>query len=980
MARLITKFKYLKPNARQSVGGYAKYIATREGVDKIDESYKLSPSSVKQQQLIEKILRDFPDSREMLEYEDYEKEPTVGNASEFITRALEDNSYEVMQTKTYADYIATRPRAQRFGSHGLFTDDGIQVKLNEVSENLNQYSGNVWTVIISLRREDAERLGYNTGERWRDMLRTQTESIAKNFKIPMENLKWYAAFHNESHHPHVHLMVYTDESVKPYLSKQGVMNLRSDLANDIFAQDLLCIYEKQTEHRDALRLQSREVIAEIISKINSSVYDNPKLEEMLLQLADRLSKTNGKKQYGYLKDDVKAIVNRIVDELAADERISALYDLWYEQREEVLKIYTQKLPERVPIVDNKEFKSIKNAVIQEAMNILADRTIIENEAEEPPLDADDPEMRVDTDRTENEPTEPDDEYVFHSYGGKGKKKTWWTDEYKAARQFFYGTNGTPPDFVTAFALMQAEANKGNGFAMHDLAKMFLSGLGCEEDETQAQDWFAKAYDAFIAEEAVAEMKDYLQYRIGKLYSFGYGVDQDYGQAAQWYRKAVEKENPFAAYSLGSLYRRGQGVEQNDENAYRLYHMAAEHTKKPNAYAAYELGRMCRDGIGTAPDKTASDRWYRQAYHGFLTIEQNMADDKLYYRLGRMNLNGIGTEVDLLQAKQYFEKSAKLDNSDAFYGLGKLYLIKGSEYYDPPKAVDCLIEAAKKGHEYAQYTLGKLFLNGEEVPKNVDYALRWLNEAVEKENQYAEYLLGKTLLLGMDTEQDIPRAEDLLRKSAAQGNVYAQYLLGKTYLEGILLLQNVPEAIRLITESADSEFVPAQYLLGKLLYKGEVIPQDLKKAIEYLEKAAKQKNPYAAYLAGKIRLTEDSVKDILRAIRNLKIAAENGNDFAEYMLGKLYLYGKEVERDYEKAIAYLTASAEHGNQYAKQLLHSIKANRNWSAALGSLRILGHLSRMMQKRLEDERKEKGVTVDRKLRRKIEEKKQAHGLKQG
>ena len=980
MAKLITKFKYLKPNARQSVGGYAKYIATREGVDKIDESYKLSPCSLKQQQLIEKILNDFPDSREMLEYEDYEKESTMGNASEFITRALEDNSYEVMQTKTYADYIATRPRAQRFGSHGLFTDDGIQVKLNEISENLNQYGGNVWTVIISLRREDAERLGFHTGERWRDMLRTQTESIAKNFKIPMENLKWYAAFHNESHHPHVHLMVYTDGSVKPYLSNQGVMNLRSDLANDIFAQDLLCIYEKQTEHRDALRLKSREVIAEIVSKINSGVYDNPKLEEMLLQLADRLSKTSGKKQYGYLKDDVKAIVNRIVDELAADERISALYDLWYEQREEVLKIYTQELPERIPIVDNKEFKSIKNAVIGEAMNILADRTIIEDETEEPPPDAEEPEMSVDADRTENEPTEQDNEYAFRSYGGKGKKKTWWTDEYKAARQFFYGTKEVPPDFITAFALMQAEANKGNGFAMHDLAKMHLSGLGCEEDETQAQDWFAKAYDAFIAEEAVAEKKDYLQYRIGKLYSFGYGVDQDYGQAAEWYRKAVSEDNPFAAYSLGSLYRRGQGVEQNDETAYRLYRMAAEHTKKPNAYAAYELGRMCKDGIGTTVDKTASDKWYQQAYQGFLIIEQNMADDKLYYRLGQMNLNGIGTEVDLLQAKQYFGKAAKLDNSDAFYGLGKLYLIKGSEYYDPPKAVDCLIEAAKKGHEYAQYTLGKLFLKGEEVPKNVEYALRWLNEAAEKENQYAEYLLGKTLLLGVDTEQNISRAEELLKRSANQGNVYAKYLLGKSDLEGILLLQNIPEAIRLITESADSEFVPAQYLIGKLLYKGEVMPQDLEKAIEYLEKAAEQKNPYAAYLAGKIRLTEDKVKDMPRAIRNLEIAAENGNDFAEYMLGKLYLYGKEIERDYDKAIVYLTASAKHGNQYAAQLLHSVKANRNWSATLGSLRLLGQLSRIIQNRLEDERRGNQISIDRKLRRKIEEKKQAQGLRQG
>lgn len=585
MAKLITKFKYLKPNARQSIGGYAKYIATREGVDKIDESYMLSPSSVKQQQLIEKILNDFPDSREMLEYEDYEKEPTVGNVSEFIIRALEDNSYEVMQTKTYADYIATRPRAQRFGSHGLFTDDGVQVKLNEVSENLNQYGGNVWTVIISLRREDAERLGFHTGERWRDMLRTQTESIAKNFKIPMENLKWYAAFHNESHHPHVHLMVYTDESVKPYLSKQGVMNLRSSFAKDIFAQDLLCIYEKQTEYRDDLKVNSRAVIVEIVSKINSGVYDNPKLEEMLLQLADRLSKTSSKKQYGYLKSDVKAIINRIVDELAADERISALYDLWYEQREEVLKIYTQELPERVPIVDNKEFKSIKNTVIGEAMNILADRTVIED------------------------------------------------------------------------------------------------------------------------------------------------------------KENVDEQSEFDS-------------EPSDEE-----------TEPPL----------------TDKEKT-SLMW------------------------------------------QYYKKAKDLLDRD-------------NENYDPNTAVKFLIESAKLGCGVAKYRLGKMFLRGEDVPKNVDYALRWLEESVSEGNQYAEY-----------------------------------------------------------------------------------------------------------------------------------------------MLGKIYLYGKEVERDYDKAIAYLTASAEHGNQYARQFLHSIKANRNWSAALGSLRLLGQLSRAIQQRLEDERRGKGAAVDRKLKRIIDEKKQAHGLKQG
>lgn len=732
MAKLITKFKYIRPMDRKSVGGYAKYIATREGVDKVDDTFKLEPATKKQQKLIGKILHDFPDSAIMLEYEDYLKEPTVGNASEFISRSLEDNAVEVMESKTYADYIATRPRAQRFGSHGLFTDDGVRVKLGEVSKELNEYEGNVWTVILSLRREDAERLGFNTGERWRDMLRTQTEAIAKNFKLPMEDLKWYAAFHNESHHPHVHMMVYSSEQAKPYLTQKGIMNLRSAFAKDIFADDLHSIYEKQTEHRNALRAQSREVIAEIVYRINSGTYDNPVIENKLLELADRLSKTSGKKQYGYLKPDLKAIVNGIVSELAADERIASLYELWYEQKDEVIRTYTEELPERLPLVDNPEFKSIKNAVIQEALNISADRLIADEQDEQAEVD---------------------------------------TETYEP---------------------------------------------GADEVE-----------------------------------------EQEYAPAPRSVQRSC----------MWQLYRNAKELLDRESNA-----------------------------------------------------------------------------------------------------------------YDPNTAVDLLIEAAGLGCGVAKYRLGKMFLRGEDVPKNIDYALRWLEESVSEGNQYAEYLLGKTLLRGEDVDQDLPRAELLLRRSSDQGNRYASYTLGKTLLDGELLLQNIPEAIRLLTDSADKGFAAGQYQMGKLLYRGEVVPQDVSRAIEYLERSAEQKNPYAAYLAGKLRLTEAELKDVLRAIRDFEIAAENGNDYAEYQLGKIYLYGKEVERDYEKAIAYLSSAAEHGNQYAEQLLHSIQSNRNWSAALGSIRLLHHLSRMIQNQLDDEKKGKAGVIDRKLKRKIDEKKQAHGLKQG
>ncbi len=386
MARIVTKFKYLKPNRKVSAGGYAKYIATREGVEKIDDTKKFAPATAKQKNLIEKILKDFPDSKDMFECADYLEKQNAGSASDFISRVMEDYAYEISGRKAYANYIATRPRAERFGSHGLFTDDGIQVQLSKVTEELDKHKGNIWTAIISIRREDAERLGFNTGARWRDMLRTQTEALAKNLKIPMENLRWYAAFHNESHHPHVHLIAYSTVENEGYLTQKGVENLRSSFAKDIFQQDLLCIYERQTEHRDKLRAEARDIVEDLVSKINSEIYISASVQHKLLELADRLSKTKGKKVYGYLKPDVKAIVDSIVEELASDDRIKKLYDLWYEQKENTIRTYTDEMPDRIPLVNNKEFKSIKNAVIKEALKLNITKDEVEeseNTDEEP---------------------------------------------------------------------------------------------------------------------------------------------------------------------------------------------------------------------------------------------------------------------------------------------------------------------------------------------------------------------------------------------------------------------------------------------------------------------------------------------------------------------------------------------------------------------------------------------------------------------
>ena len=521
MARLITKFKYLKPEDRKNVGGYAEYIATREGVEKIDESRKFAPATDKQRRLIQKILADFPDSKSSLEYEDYLKEKTIGAASEFITRALEENADEMMHAKTYADYIATRPRAERIGSHGLFTDDGVAVDLQKVSDELNAHTGNVWTAIVSLRREDAERLGYDNGSRWRDMLRSQTQALSENLKIPMSNLRWFAAFHNESYHPHVHMIVYSTDPTEGYLSEKGLMKLRSSFAKDIFAQDLLCEYKKQTEHRDALKVQSREVLAELIAKINGGIYDNPQVETLLQTLAKRLAVTNGKKQYGYLRKDIKEIINRIVDELGKDERIAALYDLWYESKETALKVYTESQPERVPLSQNKEFKAVKNMVIAEAMK-----------------------LNLPTDEIEevDEPTEPDCEPT--------------TEETESL--------DPPPPPMDEYERTVADADKGSKWSQYRAAKFMLDRDGEHYDPKKAVEYLTKS-----AKQGYTVAK----YMLGKLYLRGEDVPKQMLHALHWLESAVKDDNPYAEYLLGKVLLKGEDVERDIERAESLLRRA-----------------------------------------------------------------------------------------------------------------------------------------------------------------------------------------------------------------------------------------------------------------------------------------------------------------------------------------------------------------------------------------------------------------------
>ena len=370
--RVIFKCPHIKGGgffAAAHLGNYVKYAATRDGVERIHLGKTTHPAPDKQAKLVAQILREFPSNRGLFEYEDYQAAPTRGNASEFITRAIEDNYEAIAKRENYVDYIASRPRVQKMGAHGLFTADDGPLVLSQVAGEVAHHPGVVWLPIISLRREDAARLGFDNAERWRKLLSAHAMDMAKAMKIPDAQFRWYAAFHDEGHHPHVHMVCYSADGKSGFLTNQGIAEVKSMLAKEIFQQDLIAIYQRQTQRRDELTKDAGEVMARLVTEMQAGTLENQRVGQLMVELAQRLQRCSGKKQYGYLPPAAKSLVDEIVTELEKDPRIAAAYDLWYQEREEVLRTYKDDLPPRDPLVRQKAFKRIKNIVVEEAVRL-----------------------------------------------------------------------------------------------------------------------------------------------------------------------------------------------------------------------------------------------------------------------------------------------------------------------------------------------------------------------------------------------------------------------------------------------------------------------------------------------------------------------------------------------------------------------------------------------------------------------------------
>ena len=360
MVRLILKSPYIKSTGGAS--GYLRYIATRERVEIIPDD---RPPTRKQEQLIAKLVKDFPDSKTLYEYEDYLTKPTKVNASAFITLALEANWDSIHESEQYMKYIATRPRAERIGTHGLFGDDDA-ISLDKAMEELESYTGNVWTHIISLKREDAARLGFDNAAAWRNLIRAHRNDIAAAMKIPPSDFRWYAAFHDEGEHPHIHMMAWSAKPGQAYLSKEGIRQIKSKLTNDIFRNKMLHLYEQKSESRDELVREARQAMLELVQTMRDGVCNHPDAERLMLELAVQLETVKGKRSYGYLPKRLKKLVDEIVDEMERLPAVSKCYDQWMILQGKVDAYYHDKPQERIPLSKQKEFTQIKNAIIHEA--------------------------------------------------------------------------------------------------------------------------------------------------------------------------------------------------------------------------------------------------------------------------------------------------------------------------------------------------------------------------------------------------------------------------------------------------------------------------------------------------------------------------------------------------------------------------------------------------------------------------------------
>ena len=945
---------------------YVKYIATREGSAPIPNTNEHAPAAKKQQELIFSLLKCFPDGKELFEYEDYQKNPTIKNASALISEILDRNMDRLTSRKNYVSYLANRPGAVKFGKHGLFSQSDEPVELEKTAKEIAAHGGNVWTHVVSLRRDSAQAMGYDNLKAWRDLVKRQIANIAKSQKIEMKNLRWYAAFHDKKTNPHAHIIVYSANEREGFLTNRGIEKIRSGFANDIYQDELHHLYQRQTDLRNLLKKESAEFMRRLVNDIAGNAFEDTELIKLVGKLNDQLKSVTGKKVYGYLKPEVKQTVNAIFARLAENDSIQKMYKLWCEMEQQKHDVYSSAKLQFPTLVDNKEFKSVKNMIVQTVLDMNS--PVIDIEIEEPELtektDNDDitdiPPMFDNDNMADGDFTWNDKNAVTSDTYKTPKSRYYlkWSNEYKEACRIIYDKSSKPEDFKKAEQILISESEKGNLLAIHDLGKLYSTDKLGEKNDEKSFSFYREALHAFTVIEPnadsmfpyepryegqnmkSADMRSYVWYRIGKMHCYGLGTEQNYEKAFEWFLKSAQEGNKFAQFSLANLYYYGNVAEKNLKGAFGWYMRSA---KQGQPYAAYAVGNMYENGESAEKDKKKSQGYYNQALSGFLKLEADgQADDNLFYKIGVMYKNGLGTEADMDMALEYFKRSAELNNKNGLYEYGKALLLGENITQDIPKAMDCLEKAVRLGNLNAKRFLALEYISGEHI------------------------------------EQDIDKGIEMLTECAVGGDTLSCFLLGKIYFKGEFVNRDLSKAEKYLL-MADKDSGHACYYLGKLYQEEE--KYDLDKSVEWLEKAVTYDDisANASYSLAKILLEDNKYHDTQKAIKLLELSAEE-NNWASFLLGRLYLFGTEdIEKDKEKAMEWLNRSADAGNVYAQNFLNESGSFENTMLANTVLSLFINLSRCIEDDYIRRYRSVRTSADKKLRHMINEKKQALGIKE-
>ncbi|MCH5300767.1 MAG: SEL1-like repeat protein, partial [Ruminococcus sp.] len=673
----------------------AKANSAMEIVDRYDPEKR--QATEKQKSLINELINTLvPEEekqeaylKEILEYRDYKEAPTIKNASELINYLAEQVKMSDLffdEAANLVEYAAKRPGAVKVGEHGLFSSED-NVDLEKAKEEISTHEGNIWTHILSLRREDADRLGYDSQEPWKNLVKSKLDTLAETHQINIKDLRWNAAMHNTGHHPHIHLFVFSADPTKGYFSEKvnkSIRKCKSEFATQIFKDDRLNDYVQKGIFKNELNEQSQEIIDKLLDD-PTGLYSKEQLKDItnkMLELSSKLP-THGKNEYGFMKGPVKELVNEIQKQLVNENPLlSKLYMQYCEHKYNIEKTYV-KNPKEAPIESNKDFITIKNMILKQAENLRNNIELnqtVKNSLIEEINDDSDNNIQIESANAEYNP-------VHETGNTTTEVSPRGTDEIENIV-----INVSPGD-TDGIENTTTEVSPGGTYG--------IDSINIENYEKLMSDYTPAKQEHVerMINYCIEQHKDILEDDKPDVKRF---------KALSIISENLDARNGDICFELANCYEFGIGTEKDSSLAMMWYGIASDQFN--HGMASYRLGQMYLYGADNIEvDKELGNEYCKKAFYTFKmeiknsaffdAIEENIDDIKYYpevskedaykeFLMCRMYLKGEGVEQDNYKASEVFELAS----------------------------------------ENSAYNIGKMHLEGNGTEKNIDEAVKWLHKA------------------------------------------------------------------------------------------------------------------------------------------------------------------------------------------------------------------------------------------------------------